>query len=102
MAAYDDTIHGGSDIARVDPATGRLLWQAPLSDSGPLTEAGGLLWFESPWPGHHTRRLIALDLGTGRIVKSVPTGEFGASGLTAVGSKLWLTTAGGDIVVLPQ
>jgi putative pyrroloquinoline-quinone binding quinoprotein len=85
-----------NELARVDLHTGRTLWRAhvrPVAAGGSAV-ADGLLWVPT------RDRLVAIDPLDGRVVSSVDLGEFGAVGVGAVGSELWLATAGGHVVAL--
>jgi outer membrane protein assembly factor BamB len=87
-----------TQVVRLDPASGRVLWRARYSDVGAAAEARGLIWAES-----HDRngdRVIAVDPRTGRTVTSVHVGEFGALSMGRIGSELWMTTAGGHLIVI--
>jgi PQQ-like domain len=86
----------GNDLARPDLQTGRTLWRThirPVSGGGAAV-AGGLLWVPTQ------DRLVGIDPLDGHVVSNVALGEFGAAAVKAVGSELWLTTAGGHVVVL--
>jgi outer membrane protein assembly factor BamB len=86
----------GNDLARVDLRTGRTLWRShirPVALAGTAV-ARGLLWVPT------RDRLVAIDPLDGHVVSSVNLGEFGAVGVRAVGSELWLATAGGRVLVL--
>jgi streptogramin lyase len=86
-------------LARVEPYTGRVLWRTGLGervDAG--TGAGGLIWARSS--GHGPDRLSALDPDTGRVLTQVELEDFGGTGIAAIDDELWLSTAGGGVVVL--
>jgi hypothetical protein len=91
------SVPGG--LARVDPHTGRILWQRLLDQrlSG-WTELDGLIWARSS--GGKRERLSALDPGTGRIMTSVELDDFGGSGVAAIDNQLWLTTVGGSAEIV--
>jgi streptogramin lyase len=83
---------------RLDPASGRVLWRARYADVGAAAEARGLIWVESR--DRNGDRVIAIDPRNGRTVTGVHVGEFGALSLARVGSELWMTTAGGHLIVI--
>ena len=91
------SVPGG--LARVDPHTGRILWQRLLDQrlSG-WTELDGLIWARSS--GGKRERLSALDPDTGRIMTSVELDDFGGSGVAAIDNQLWLTTVGGNVEIV--
>ena len=91
------SVPGG--LARVDPQTGRILWQRLLDQriSG-WTELGGLIWARSS--GGKRDRLSALDPTTGRILTSIALDDYGGSGVAAIDNQLWLTTAGGRVEIV--
>jgi outer membrane protein assembly factor BamB len=87
------------ELARIEPYTGRVLWRTRL---GPTVDgwagAGGLIWARSSGQGRD--RLSALDPDTGRVVTSAELEDFGGTGIATVGDELWLSTAGGNVVIL--
>jgi outer membrane protein assembly factor BamB len=85
-------------LARLDPATGRMLWRTRIDHVGPRAAANGLLWVEAR--DRRGDRVVSIDPRNGRIVSSVHVGEFGAMWLERVGSELWMTTAGGHVVIV--
>ena len=86
-------------LARVEPYTGRVLWRTRLGPSVDVwTGAGGLIWVRSSGQGQD--RLSALDPETGRVLTRVELEDFGAAGLAAVDDELWLSTVGGNVVVM--
>jgi streptogramin lyase len=87
-----------TQVVRLDPASGRVLWRARYSDVGAAAEARGLIWAESR--DRNGDRVIAIDPSTGRTVTSVHVGEFGALSMARIGSNLWMTTAGGHLIVI--
>jgi hypothetical protein len=91
------SVPGG--LARVDPDTGRILWQRLLGQrlSG-WTETGGLIWARSS--GGTRDRLSAVAPSTGRIVTSIELDDFGGSGVLAIGDQLWLPTVGGTVAIV--
>jgi outer membrane protein assembly factor BamB len=94
---------GTHEIARMDPRSGRVLWRTSLGTIYTATAAGGRIWVSAssaPTARAEGDRLIALDARTGRVLANVGAGEFGIGGLTAVGPRLWMATAGGRIVIV--
>ncbi len=87
-----------TEAARLDPATGHTMWRARYADIGAAAEARGLIWVESR--DRNGDRVIAIDPRNGRTVTSVHVGEFGVLWLARIGSELWMTTAGGQLVIL--
>jgi outer membrane protein assembly factor BamB len=85
-------------LALMDPATGRLRWRTAVPQVGALAPSDGRIWAETP--GRGGDRVVALDPRTGRTVASVHVGEFTATWMARVGPELWMTTAGGKIVIL--
>jgi hypothetical protein len=100
IVAFGNAMFLGDDThaARLDPTTGRVLWRAPIDHVGALAEAGGLVWAEAP--GSRGDRVLTLDPRTGRIVSSVHVGEFGVNWMDPVGTEMWMTTAGGHLIIL--
>jgi hypothetical protein len=94
-----------SAVTRLDPATGRVLWRSALHPANPaspntVTSADGLLWLPTKATGRPGVRIVGLDPNTGRVVSRAPRiAEFGATGFDRVGRELWMTTAGGHVVV---
>ena len=85
-------------LASLDPATGHLLWIAPVPDIGGLAATAGRIWAETS--GHSGDRVVAIDPASGRTVAAVQVGEFNASGLLAIRAELWLTTSRGHLIIL--
>jgi PQQ-like domain len=87
------------ELARVEPYTGRVLWRTrvgrPLQAWSP---AGGLIWARSSGQVHD--RLTALDPDTGAILTRVELEDFGGTAIATVDDELWLSTIGGNMVVL--
>ena len=65
---------------------------------GPGVAAGGRLWVEAP--DRQGDRVLTVDPRTGSVIDSVHVGEFGAQWMAPVGSEVWMTTAGGRVVIL--
>jgi hypothetical protein len=88
-------------LAGIDPDTGRVLWRRQLGQRvSAATTAGGLIWARAS--GRVRDRLSAVDPDTGRVLTSVELDDFGGSGMAAIGDELWLTTTGGNVVVLQR
>jgi streptogramin lyase len=87
-----------STLSRMDPRTFRVLWRAPIASIGPGVAAGGRLWVEAP--DQQGDRVLTVDPRTGSVIDSVHVGEFGAQWMAPVGSEVWMTTAGGRVVIL--
>jgi hypothetical protein len=92
-----------TDVARLDPASGRLLWrwsrQIGAPSSGLATTAHSLLWVPTRVPGG--LRLVGLHPETGLVMAKTPTvQEFDATGLARVGSDLWMATNTGHVIVV--
>ncbi len=85
-------------LSRMDPRTFRVLWRTPIVSIGPGVAAGGKLWVEAP--DRQGDRVLTVDPRTGSVIDSVHVGEFGAQWMAAVGSEVWMTTAGGRVVIL--
>jgi streptogramin lyase len=87
-----------NQAARLDPANGRVLWRTRAVNVGAAAEARGLIWLES---GERSGdRVIAVDPRSGRTVARVRVGEYGVLSMGRVGSELWMTTAGGGLIIL--
>ena len=87
-----------STLSRMDPRTFRVLWRTPIASIGPGVAAGGKLWAEAP--DRQGDRVLTVDPRTGSVIDSVHVGEFGAQWMAPVGSEVWMTTAGGRVVIL--
>jgi hypothetical protein len=101
-------LHGAADetlvtavpggLARLDPHSGRAVCARGLDQHiSAWTEALGLVWVRSS--GHARDRLSALDLDTGRVMRSVELHDFHGSGVAAI-DELWLATVDGNVVIL--
>jgi outer membrane protein assembly factor BamB len=84
-------------ISRVDSKLHRM-WRTPIPSIGPAVAADGRLWVETP--GRRGDRVLTIDPQTGRTLDSVDVGEFGASFMAPIDSDVWMTTAGGHVVIL--
>jgi outer membrane protein assembly factor BamB len=85
-------------LSRVDPRTFSVLWRTPITSIGPGVAAGGRLWVEAP--DQQGDRVLTVDPRTGSVIDSVHVGEFGARWMAPVGSEVWMTTAGGRVIIL--
>jgi streptogramin lyase len=91
------SIPGG--LAGIDPYAGRIVWRRHLGGAVKAwTEAGGVVWAAVSPQGPD--RLVALDPADGHVATSVGLDAFGATGIAGVGDELWITTAGGEALVL--
>jgi hypothetical protein len=88
-------------LAGIDPYAGRVVWRRHLGGGvNAWTEAGGLVWAAVSPQGPD--RLVAVEPDDGRVATSVGLDAFGAAGIASVGDELWVTTAGGEAVVLQR
>jgi len=85
-------------LSRMDPRTFRVVWRTPITSIGAGVAAGGRLWVEAP--DRQGDRVLTVDPRTGRVIDGVHVGEFGAQWMAGVGSEVWMTTAGGHVVIL--
>ena len=85
-------------LSRMDPRTFHALWRTPITSIGAGVAAGGRLWVEAP--DRQGDRVLTVDPRTGSVIDSVHVGEFGAQWMAPVGSEVWMTTAGGRVVIL--
>ncbi len=88
-------------LAGIDPYAGRVVWRRDLGGTvNAWTEAGGLVWATVSPRGPD--RLVAVEPHDGQVATSVGLDVFGADGIASVGDELWITTAGGEAVVLQR
>jgi DNA-binding beta-propeller fold protein YncE len=85
-------------LSRMDVRTFHVLWRTPIVSIGAGVAAGGRLWVEAP--DSQGDRVLTVDPRTGSVIDSVHVGEFGAQWMAPVGSDVWMTTAGGRVVIL--
>ena len=85
-------------LSRMDPRTFQVLWRTPITSIGTGVAAGGKLWVEAP--DRQGDRVLTVDPRTGSVVDSVHVGAFGAQWMASVGSEVWMTTAGGRVIIL--
>jgi hypothetical protein len=64
-------------------------------------DGGGWLGMGSCQPAGPDR-LVAVDPHDGQVATSVGLDAFGAAGIASVGDQLWITTAGGEAVLLQR
>lgn len=85
-------------LSRVDPRNLHVLWRTPIQSIGPAIASDGRLWVETP--DRQGDRVLTVDPRNGSVIDSVHVGEFGAQWMAAIGSEVWMTTAGGRVVIL--
>jgi streptogramin lyase len=86
-----------TSVSRVDSKLHEL-WRTPIPSTGPAVAVDGRLWVETT--GRRGDRILTVDPKNGRVVDSVGVGEFGAQWIDPIGSEVWMTTAGGHVVIL--
>jgi streptogramin lyase len=84
-------------LSRVDSRV-RELWRTPIPSIGPSVAVDGRLWVETT--GRRGDRILTVDPRNGSVGQSIDVGEFGAKWIDPVGSEVWMTTAGGHVVIL--
>jgi streptogramin lyase len=88
-------------LAGIDPYAGRVVWRRHLGATvNAWTEAGGVVWAVVSPDGPD--RLVAVEPHDGQVATSVGLDTFGAAGIASVGDELWITTPGGEAVVLQR
>jgi hypothetical protein len=93
------SIPGG--LAGIDPNAGRVVWRRHLGSTvNAWTEAGGVIWAAVSAQGPD--RLVAVQPDEGRVATSVGLDAFSTAGIASVGDELWVTTAGGEAIVLQR
>jgi putative pyrroloquinoline-quinone binding quinoprotein len=95
---------GADQIALVERASGRLVWQAALGAGlDRFLYDGEALWahVSSP-PGGRVEpdRLIRLDADSGRRLGQVDLPEPGVAGMAKVGRDIWVATPLGKIIIV--
>jgi outer membrane protein assembly factor BamB len=86
-------------LSRVDPRNLRALWRTTIPSVGAGVAAHGRLWVEAP--DRQGDRVLTVDPRTGQVIDSVHVGEFGAQWMAPVGAdEVWMTTAGGHVIIL--
>jgi DNA-binding beta-propeller fold protein YncE len=92
---------GDGQFMRLDARSGAVLWRSPVAgEVGPAAVQRGAVWVHVSDPARGADRLAGFDVATGRPVGATSLPEFGAAGLARVGGQLWLTTPGGEVLVL--
>lgn len=93
------SIPGG--LAGIDPSAGRVVWRRHLGRTvNAWTEAGGVIWAAVSSRGPD--RLVAVQPDEGRVATSVGLDAFSTAGIASVDDELWVTTAGGEAIVLER
>jgi len=88
-------------LAGIDPHTGQVVWRRHLGVTvNAWTEAGGLIWAAVSPEGPD--RLVAVQPDDGQVVTSVGLDAFSTAGIASVGDQLWITTVGGEAIVLQR
>ncbi len=99
-AAHGDVVvKSGAGLAEVDANTGKLRWRTNLGTSrvNGVVFGNGALWVQGT-PASGTRdQLWKLDPGSGRVLAALPLPDFGAAGMTSMGDRLWIMSAGGRL-----
>ena len=85
-------------LSRVDPRNLHVLWRTQIPSIGPGVAADGRLWVEAP--DRQGDRVLTVDPRNGQVIDSVHVGVFGAQWMAPVASEVWMTTAGGRVVIL--
>jgi streptogramin lyase len=87
-----------ASLSRVDSRLHEL-WRTPIPSIGTAVAAHGKLWVETT--GRRGDRILTVDPRNGSVGQSIDVGEFGAKWIDPVGSEeVWMTTAGGHVVIL--
>jgi streptogramin lyase len=84
-------------LSRVDSRLHEL-WRTPIPSIGTAVAVDGRLWVETT--GRRGDRILTVDSRNGSVGQSIDVGEFGAKWIDPVGSEVWMTTAGGHLVIL--
>ena len=88
-------------LARIDPDTGRSLWQTDIGDRITWSVLGEDAVFVIGKAADKPRdQLFKLDPRTGRLLSSLELPEFGATSAEFVGGELWITTSNGHILIV--
>jgi hypothetical protein len=90
------------DVASVDARTGRVAWRTRLGFRvGTVLERGGVVWVQGANTHDAGDDLWVLDGDTGAVKRNILLPAFGTFGMADVGGALWITSAGGRVVVVP-
>jgi outer membrane protein assembly factor BamB len=95
-------LEGDSGVIAIDPRTGRATWSRDLGAQRVNNSvlAGDALWVQATDRATHRDRLWRLDAKTGQVTGSLVLPEFGAAGMAAVGSRIWVVSLSGELVVV--
>jgi outer membrane protein assembly factor BamB len=93
----------GGGVIAVSANRGRLLWRRQLGFrvSTVLPHAGVVLVQGAAFRDDGDR-LWALDPATGRVLASTGIPSFGTTAMALAGGALWITTAAGEVIVIPE
>jgi hypothetical protein len=95
-------VAAGEDLLGVDIPSGRVAWRRELGFRvGTVLESGGVLWVQGARTEDAGDRVWALDPATGTVRGSALLPAFGTNGMAAIGDALWVSAAGGRLLVLP-
>jgi PQQ-like domain len=91
----------GGAVAAVDPRTGAVLWRTRLGFRvGSVLEAGGVLWAYGAYVRDPGDRVWKIDPKRGAVLGSVLLPAFSTMGMAVIDRTIWVTTAGGRVLVL--
>jgi hypothetical protein len=91
----------GGEVAAVDPSTGEVLWRTRLGFRvGSVLEAGGALWAYGAYVRDPGDRVWKIDPTRGAILGSVLLPAFSTVGMAVIDGTIWVSTAGGRVLVL--
>jgi PQQ-like domain len=95
------TAHGA--VTAVEAGTGRLAWRKRLGFRvGAPVERDGLVWVHGSRFHDSGDRLWVLDAETGAVRGSTLLPAFSTTGMALVDGALWITSAGGRVIVVPS
>lgn len=93
--------NGAGVLARIDPSTGRSLWETGIGERITWAVVGrDAVLVIGKAPDKPRDQLWKVDPATGRVLSSVELPEFGANGAELVGRELWIATANGHILIV--